>query len=177
MRAYWTLVRRELGAYFLSWTGYSIIAAVVFLLGFSFSSILKLLNSEPSLVPMTEVFYQTPYFWLILMVVTPIITMRSFAQEKALGTYETLMTAPVGDAQVVLAKFTGALLFYMILWLPLLACLFLVGSYSNDPTAFDPGTVGSSFFGIFVLGCLFISLGIFASAMTRNQSDVVSLQR
>jgi ABC-2 type transport system permease protein len=169
MQKYWTLVRRELGAVFASWTGYIIIAGVVFLLGFSFSSLLNSLNSQPTPVPLTQLFYETLYFWLVLLVVSPLITMRSFALEKSSGTYETLMTTPVGDAQVVLAKFSGALLFYLIIWLPLLACVLIVRYYSNDPTAFDPGTVISTFFGIFLLGSLYMSMGIFASALTRSQ--------
>jgi ABC-2 type transport system permease protein len=101
--------------------------------------------------------------------VPSLITMRSFAFEKSSGTFETLMTTPVGDAQVVLAKFTGAMLFYLVLWLPLLACVFIVRYYSHDPTALDPGAVGSTYLGIFLLGCVYISLGILASALTRSQ--------
>jgi ABC-2 type transport system permease protein len=169
MQAYWTLVRRELGSFFVSWTGYIIIAGVVFLLGFSFSSMLDRLNGQPTPVSATQLFFETYYFWQVVVVISPLITMRSFALEKSTGTYETLMTTPVGDAQVVLAKFTGALLFYLILWLPLLACLFIVRYYSNDPTAFDARTTGSTYLGIFLLGCLYMSLGIFASTVTRSQ--------
>ena len=169
MQAYWTLVRRELGSFFVSWTGYIILAGVLFLLGFSFASMLKGLNAQSTPVPVTQLFYETLYFWLVLLVVSPLITMRSFAMEKASGTYETLMTTPVGDAQVVLAKFTGALMFYLVLWVPLLACVLIVRYYSNDPTAFDTGTVLSTYCGILLLGCLYTSLGIFASAVTRSQ--------
>ena len=169
MRAYWTLVRRELGSFFVSWTGYIIIAAVVFLLGFSFASLLNGLNAQATPAPVTQLFYETLYFWLVLLVVAPLITMRSFAMEKSTGTYETLMTTPVGDVQVVLAKFTGALVFYLVLWLPLLGCVLIVRYYSNDRTAFDPGTVGSTYLGIFLLGCLYMSVGILASALTRSQ--------
>jgi len=169
MQAYWTLVRRELGCFFVSWTGYIIIAGVVFLLGFSFSSLLSSLNAQATPVPVTQLFYETIYFWLVVLVVSPVITMRSFALEKSSGTYETLMTTPVGDGQVVLAKFTGALLFYLILWLPLPACVLLVRYYSHDPTAFDAGTVISTYCGIMLLGCLYTSLGIWASAVTRSQ--------
>ena len=169
MNAFRTLVRRELGTFFLSWTGYVIIAAVVFLLGFSFSSLLNGLNAQATPVPVTQLFYETLYFWLVLLVVAPLITMRSFALEKSTGTYETLMTTQVGDLQVVLAKFAGALIFYMILWLPLLACVLIVRYYSNDPTSFDPGTIASTYLGIFLLGSLYMSAGILASAMTRSQ--------
>jgi len=173
MRAYWTLVRRELGTFFKSWIGYIIIAGVVFLLGFSFASMLRGLNSQATPVPVTQLFYETLYFWLILPVIPPIITMRSFALEKSSGTYETLMTTPVGDAQVVLAKFTGGLLFFLITWLPLLGCVLVVRYYSNDPSVLNLGTVASTYFGIFLLGCLYVSLGVFASAVTRSQMIAV----
>jgi ABC-2 type transport system permease protein len=169
MQAYFTLVRRELGSFFVSWTGYIIIAGVIFLMGFSFSSMLRGLNAQPTPVPVTQLFYETLYFWLILLVVTPLITMRSFALEKSSGTYETLMTTPVSDTQVVFAKFTGGMLFYLMIWLPLLGCVWVVRYYSNDPTAFDPGTLGSTYLGIALLGGVYISLGIFASAVTRSQ--------
>ena len=169
MRAYWTLVLRELGSHFKSWTGYVIIAVVVFLIGFSFASMLKGLNGQATPVPMTQIFYETLYFWLILLLVSPVITMRSFALEKSSGTYETLMTTPINEAQVVLAKFSGALLFYLVMWLPLLGCLLVVRYYCNQAAAFDPGAVGATFFGIFLLGALYMALGIFASSITRSQ--------
>ncbi len=169
MQRYLTLVRRELGGYFLSWTGYVVIAAVLFLMGVSFVNLLQALNAEPTDRPVTELFYATFYFWLILLLATPVITMRSFAQEKATGTFETLMTAPVSDLQVVLAKFTGAFLFYSLMWLPLLACLFILQAFTNDGSILDAGAVATTFMGIFLLGALYISLGCFASALTRSQ--------
>jgi len=159
----------------LSWTGYVIIAAVLFLIGFSFANLLLALNSEATDRPITEVFYGTMYFWLIVVVAAPVITMRSFALEKYSGTFETLMTTPVSDFQVVLAKFTGAMLFYVLMWLPLLGCLFVVRYYSNDPTVLDAGTVGATFLGIFLLGGLYMSLGCFASAITRSQINAAMI--
>jgi ABC-2 type transport system permease protein len=169
MQAYLTLTRRELAGYFLSMTGYIIIAAALFLMGLSFVVLLEKLQLEPTLMPVTELFYITPFFWLILLLSTPVITMRLFALEKFSGTFETLMTAPVSDLEVVLAKFTAALVFYLLMWLPLLGCLLIVRHYTNDPSAFDLGAVGSTFLGIALLGCLFLSLGCCASAMTRSQ--------
>ena len=86
----------------------------------SFTLLIKLLNTDPSDVPITELFYKTQFFWLILLLVAPLITMRSFAAEKHSGTYETLMTTPVSDLAVVLAKFTSVMIFYTLLWLPTL---------------------------------------------------------
>lgn len=171
MRAYFTLVRRELGTFFVSMTGYAIIASVLLLLGFSFTDMLAKLNDDPhgAQAPMTELFYSTFYFWLILLLTAPVITMRSFAFEKWSGTYETLMTTPVSDWQVVLAKFTGTLLFYILAWLPLFGCIAVVRYFTLEPTIVDPWTTASTFFGIVLFGCLYISMGCFASALTRSQ--------
>jgi len=169
MQAYWTLTRRELAGFFLSITGYVIIAAAAFLIGLSFLVLLKEVQNDPQLMPVTEIFYNTQFFWLILLLAVPVITMRLFALEKFSGTFETLMTTPVKDSQVVAAKFTAAMIFYMVLWVPLLACLLLVHRYTNTMSLFDPGVVGSTFIGILLLGGMFVSLGCFASSLTRSQ--------
>src|SRR5476649_2710377 len=121
MRIFWTLTRRELAAFFFSATGYVIIAAVTLLIGLSFVVLMTNLGSDPSPMPVTEMFYRTYFFWLIVLLATPVITMRLFALEKASGTFETLMTTPVSDLQVVLAKFTAAMIFFMLMWLPSIA--------------------------------------------------------
>src|SRR5262245_48268206 len=132
MQVYWTLMRRELGGYFLSLTGYVIIAAAAFLMGLSFVILVLKLQGIPMTVPVTELFYMTQFFWLIMLLGTPVITMRLFALERFSGTFETLMTAPVTDLQVVLAKFTAALAFYMVMWLPLLGCILAVRYFTSD---------------------------------------------
>ena len=168
MRIFWVLMRRELGTFFLSLTGYVIIAAVTLLTGLGFVVLVHNLGPAPARMTVTEMFYSTYFFWLIVLLVTPVITMRLFALEKAAGTFETLMTVPVGDAQVVAAKFSAALIFYLTTWLPLLACLFIVRRFTNQGSL-DVGTVGGMFLGIFLVGGLFVSLGCFASSLTRSQ--------
>jgi ABC-2 type transport system permease protein len=79
------------------------------------------------------------------------------------------MTAPVSDLQVVAAKFSAAMLFYAVMWIPLLGCILVVRYYSSGPAALDVGVVGSTFLGILMLGCVFISLGLFASSLTKSQ--------
>ena len=175
MRVYWTLTRRELAGFFFSLTGYVIIAAAAFLTGYSFFLVIEKLQGVPTTAPVTEIFYDTAYFWLILLLAVPVITMRLFAQEKFSGTYEMLMTTPVSDFQVVAAKFTGAIVFYMMMWLPLLGCLLIVQRYTSGQGAFDAGAVGCTFLGIFLIGCLFIALGCFASALTRSQTTAAMI--
>ena len=169
MRAWWTLVRRELGSYFVSWTGYVIIGIVVFLLGLCFSLLLEALNGEKQEQPLMELFQMSYYFWLILILSSPVITMRSFAHEKFTGTFETLMTTPVSDLQVVLAKFSSSMIFYLLTWIPLLGCVLVVRQFSDEPGALDVGTVGSTYLGIALVGALYMSMGCFASSLTRSQ--------
>ena len=167
MREYCTLTRRELGGYFLSLTGYIIIAAAVFIMGLGFYVLLDKLQAEPTVMPITELW--SPLILVLIAITAPVITMRLFALEKFSGTYETLMTAPVTDRQVVFAKFTAGLIFYAVMWLPLLGCLMVVRHYASDPTGFDAGTVASTFLGILLVGCLALALGCCASALTRSQ--------
>ena len=171
MGVFLTLLRRDLAGFFLAWTGYVIIAAVTLITGLNFAILMSglLTDSEPSPMPVTELFFSSYFFWLILAFIAPIITMRLFALEKSSGTFETLMTTPVGDLQVVLAKFTAAITFYMVAWLPLIACLFIVRHFANQTNSLDAGTVGGMFLGIFLVGCLFLSLGCLASSITRTQ--------
>jgi ABC-2 type transport system permease protein len=121
MRIFLTLTRRELAAFFFSVTGYVIIAAVTLLIGASFVLLIRNLGSDPFPMPVTELFFNSQLFWIIVILVTPVVTMRLFALEKSTGTFETLMTTSLGDLQVVAAKFTAALIFYLMVWLPTLA--------------------------------------------------------
>jgi ABC-2 type transport system permease protein len=170
MRVFLTLLRRELGAFFLSPTGYVIIAAVTLILGLTFDVLMTgLVGADPQPMPITELFYVTSIFWLIVLLVTPVITMRLFAHEKYSGTFETLMTTPVNDIQVVASKFTAAIIFYMVTWLPMLACLFVVRHFTKQNESLDAGTIGGMYLGTFLVGCLFVALGCFASSLTRSQ--------
>lgn len=169
MRAYFTLLRRELGAYFVSFTGYLIIGLALLTMGMSLAGIIRQIAGISTPLPLSELFFITQQFWTIQLLTAPIITMRLFALEKSTGTFETLMTAPVSDLQVVLAKFSAALAFYLVMWLPFLGTMFLLRRYSNDPAAVDAGAMACTYLGIALLGCFLMSFGCLASAMTRNQ--------
>src|SRR6202030_3219403 len=123
----------------------------------SFVVMLNNLQADPTPMPVTQIFFATPFFWLILLLAGPVITMRLFALEKYSGTFETLMTTPVSDLQVVLAKFTAAMVFYLLLWLPLLGYILILRHYIKDPNALDWGLIGGTFLGLGLLGGLFMS--------------------
>ncbi|MSR42999.1 MAG: hypothetical protein EXS29_02375 [Pedosphaera sp.] len=169
MRAFLTLTRRELTSHFVSLNGYAVIAGVQLLLGQSFWTLLDALNGKPFDMPVTEKFFDTGFFWLVLLLVTPMITMRTYALERATGTFETLMTTPISEAQVVLAKFCGALAFFVIAWLPAVAYPFLLQHYAEGMAPVDAGPVAATFLGIALLGGFYMALGCFASSLTRSQ--------
>ena len=89
--------------------------------------------------------------------------------EKSSGTYETLTTTPVDEKQIVAAKFTAAVIFFIVMWLPTVAYMFIVGHFANQPGALDKGTLCSMYLGLFLAGCLILSIGCFASAITKSQ--------
>jgi ABC-2 type transport system permease protein len=169
MRTFATLTRRELGSFFYSWIAYVVVAGAVFLMGESFVGLMKVLQGESTLMPLREIFVRSEDLWLILLFSAPVITMRLFALEKYSGTFETLMTTPVSDLAVVLAKFSAALILYSIMWLPLLAFVMILRYLTHDTSFLDPGTLAGTFLGIFLLGALYMSLGCFASSLTSNQ--------
>ena len=154
MMVFFALVRRELGGVFKSWVGYVVMAVVLWQLGWSLLNLISRLSGTSVTVPLTT---------------APLITMRSFASERASGTYEALMTTPVGDVQVVLAKFTGSLLFYLLTWLPLLGVLAVLREVTQEPAFLEPNSTGGAFLGILLIGALDLAMGCFASALTRSQ--------
>src|SRR5262249_10490615 len=99
--------------------------------------------------------------------VVPIVTMRLLSEEKRTGTLEVLLTAPLGDVTVVLSKFFAALIFYMILWVPW--GLFLLGLYAESRDGFDYRPLLSFYLAMMCTGAAFLSMGLFFSALSRNQ--------
>ena len=169
MGVFFTLLRRELAAYLVTWIGYILIAASALLTGGSFVVILTKLRMQPSPAPVTELFFSTQFFWLILLPMAPLLTMRLFALEKFTGTFETLMTSAVSEAAVVLAKFTAALVFYLLLWTPLAVSLALAHRFTGGGPSLAGGTLAGTLLGVLLLGALFIAVGCCASALTRSQ--------
>jgi len=160
------IIGREWRAYFLSPLGYVILAAFLLMNGFIFSAIVAFLNnpSAPKGQALTLLFTNT-YFWLFNLFVVPIIAMRLFAEERKSGTLEMLLTSPVSEGTVVLGKFLGALGFFLTLWLPTLAYVLIL----RAQTPIDAGPVAAGYLAILLLGAYFLSVGTFASTLTKNQ--------
>ena len=119
-------------------------------------------------------------FWFFFIFIFPLVTMRSLAEEESHGTLEGLLTAPVTTMQIVLGKYLAALLFYIILWLPMLlypAMSDLGNLYTSIRYDVVPeGRINytpADWFGpisiLFISGTFFIALGMFCSSLTRSQ--------
>src|SRR5207249_9129977 len=108
-------------------------------------------------------------FWFPFLLIFPPITIRLFAEESKLGTIEPLTTVPVRDWQVVLSKFFGALIFYVILWIPTLLYFWIFQKITGQPAAHSAGAYWGSYLILLLLGMFYLSIGCLTSVLTRNQ--------
>lgn len=161
-----SIFRKEIVQFFSSLVGYMAIGVFLLLCGlflfvFNSTSIL-----DYGYASMEALFNLAPYVFLILI---PAITMRSFAEEKANGTIEILLTRPVTEWQVVFAKYLAAFVLVVFAILPTLIYYFTVYNLGSPPGNVDSGGVWGSYLGLLFLASLFVSIGVFASSITNNQ--------
>lgn len=162
------LTSRELKAFWFSPIAYVVGALFLVLQGVVFWLLVSVLNDPASQASFSigEAFFGPNFFYLTSVLITiPFLTMRTFSEEKRTGSIELLLTAPVTDMQVVLAKFLGAWFAYILLWLMTLG-FFL---YLRTMVAFDWAPVWTGFLGTWLLGGVMASVGILTSSLTRNQ--------
>jgi ABC-2 type transport system permease protein len=107
-------------------------------------------------------FYSTA---IILLLILPILTMRLFAEERKLHTFELLMTSPVALSEIVIGKYVSVSLLY----LGLLALTGIVPLVLSLYSSFNWDPILTGYLGLALLGALFLAIGLFASAMTENQ--------
>ena len=141
------------------------------LMGFMYWAILREMITTPQDELPTVQFFKI--FWIPTFFVVPLLTMRSIAGERSLGTLDTLLTTPTSRIAVVLSKFAGAYCFYLLLWLATLGFPLIAESLlreSNDSAILlNRAPLMGSFAFIAVSGVLFIAIGIFTSSLTRSQ--------
>ena len=111
-------------------------------------------------------FFIVPQVFLFLI---PALTMRSFAEEKRTGTMEVLLTKPLTELQIVLAKFLAGVLLVVIALLPTLIYLWSVRQLADPVGNVDMGGAWGSYIGLTLLGAGFVAIGIFSSSLTNNQ--------
>lgn len=155
------IARREFRVYLTSPMAYIVACVFLVLVGSLFVWYLSDTDySDTSIVGYLDIWGN-----LVLMLFAAALAMRLIAEEKKLGTWELLLTAPIRDAEVVIGKFLGSLgilvsMLALTLYFPILLWIF------GDP---DTGPIITSYLGLFLLGAASLSIGLFASSITSNQ--------
>ncbi len=159
-----TIARRELTSYFFSPIAYVAMALFVLASGIFFWDDFQ--PGQP--VEMRHVF---DWMVWILVFITPVLGMGLLSQEWTTGTIETLMTAPVNDAEVVVGKWLGAFGFLSVLIAPTVLFVGMLRVYGRP----DLGPIVSGYLGIVLVGMLFTAITLFCSSLTRSQVVAAAL--
>jgi gliding motility-associated transport system permease protein len=174
-----TIAGKELRSYFVSPIAYVVLTGFLLLGGWFFFNLLARFNFLLSLYSsfrnpeaMTRLnlndFVIAPLLHnlsVVLVILVPVITMRSFAEEKRTGTYELLMTSPLSITAIVLGKFLGAFVFALLM-VALTGIYPLILLLYGNP---ELGIIASGYLGLVLLATAFISVGLLTSSFTENQ--------
>lgn len=161
------LYLKEINSFLSSIIGYVfiliyLIACALFHWILSFNTNL-LEGAEADLIPF---FNLSPVIFLILI---PAITMRSIAEERRTGTIELLLTRPISDLKIILAKYLAGVSLLIIAIIPTIV-YFISMYYLGKPIGtIDAGATFTSYIGLILLGSVFVAIGIFASSLTNSQ--------
>jgi ABC-2 type transport system permease protein len=168
MKHFFTLLSHEIRMLLVSPSTY--IAAVLFLaiMGFFFANILQSFSSTPMEESPAHIFFY--FFWIPVLFMVPLLTMKCLAEERRLGTIETLLTTPVTTTEVVLGKYGAAYLLYLSLWGSTAGFFYILSKFSGDVHFIDRGPLLGGYLFIAISGLLFIAIGVFASSLSKNQA-------
>jgi ABC-2 type transport system permease protein len=158
MKNIFYIFKKEFKGYFASPIAYIVISIFLVLTGWFFFSTFFLYNQAE----LRNFFSLLPVIWAFII---PAVTMRLFSEEFNTGTYELLLTMPVTSEQIIMGKFLSASAFVAIMMLPTLSYPIFI-SFLGE---LDWGPVIGGYIGAILLGTSFVSIGLFASSLTRNQ--------
>lgn len=161
------LYKKELSVFFSSLIGYLTIIVFLLMTGLMlwvFRTSFNLLDYKYA--GLDGLFLLGPFLYLFLI---PAITMRMFAEEKRNGTMELLLTKPLSELTIVVAKFLAGLTLVVISLLPTLVYYWAVYRLGDPVGNIDTGSVVGSYIGLVFLGAAFIAIGLFSSSLTNNQ--------
>jgi len=169
----YTLLKKEIRSFLSSLIGYISIVVFLGLISLFMWIIPSDSNSssnsnvlDTGYANIDSLFIIAPWVFLFLI---PAITMRSFADEKKAGTIELLLTRPLTDLQIILAKYFAGFILVLFSLLPTLIYYYSVHRLGSPIGNIDTGGMWGSYIGLLFLGAAFVSIGIFASAITDNQ--------
>lgn len=162
-----TLFWKEVSSFLNSLIGYIVIAVFLLVNGL-FLWVFPLESNilDFGYANLDGLFLLAPFVFLFLI---PAITMRFFSEEKKSGTIELLMTKPLTDMQVILAKYFAGLTLVVFSLLPTLVYFFSVYQLGFPKGNLDIGGMWGSYIGLLFLGASFVAIGLFASSVTDNQ--------
>jgi len=170
------LAHKELRAYFVSPIAYVLLVFFALLFGWFYVAGINLMvqlsmgqfgMGGPQVVNVNE-FMIRPLFGntaVILLFLLPMLTMRSYAEEKRSGTMELLLTSPLSDFQIIMGKFVGALALYVLMLAVTLIHIGILFWYGEP----EWGPIFTGYLGLLLMGGAFISVGLAISSMTKNQ--------
>ena len=162
-----TLLKKEFNAFLSSLIGYVVITVFLLVNGlflWVFASDFNI--PDFGYASLEGLFMLSPFVFLFLI---PAITMRSFAEETRSGTIELLLTNPLTDLHIILAKYFASLALVIFSVLPTLIYFFSVYQLGLPKGNIDAGGTWGSYIGLFFLGASFVSIGLFSSSVTNNQ--------
>lgn len=167
MNTFLALFRRQWAAYFFSPMAYVCLTVFLVVSGLSFVGVV-LRSFQDNLVA-GDLLFGSQFFWMMALVAMALITMQLFAEERRSGTLETLLTAPVTETQIVMAKFASALLFFMLMVAPTTLYLPVVLAMRSGIGSVEALPLLTGYLGLFLVGAFNIALGVWISSLTRNQ--------
>lgn len=161
-----TLCLREINSFFNSLTGMLVMAVFLGILALFLWVFPGVYNiTENGFATLDSLFQLIPFLFLFII---PALTMRFFSDEKKSGTIEMLLTKPVSDLEIIMAKNLAGFALVVISILPTLI-FYLTVSFFALPPGVDSGGTWGSYLGLLFLGTAFISIGVFSSSLTENQ--------
>lgn len=161
------LIKREIHSFFGSLIGYLVIAVFLVINGlflWLFDGPFNILNA--GFADLSSFFQLAP--WVLLFLI-PAVTMRSFSDEKRMGTLELLLTKPISIKEIVLGKYFGAVALIILALLPTLLYIVAISELGNPQGNWDLGSTLGSYIGLFFLIFAYTSIGVFASTLSENQ--------
>ncbi|MEQ9186488.1 MAG: gliding motility-associated ABC transporter permease subunit GldF [Cryomorphaceae bacterium] len=162
-----SLLQKEISDFLSSLIGYLVIAVFLCAVGlfmWVFPIDINVLNS--GYANLDALFSLAPWVFLFLC---PAITMRLFAEEQRNGTIEWLMTKPLGDWEIILAKFLAGWILTLIAILPTATYYYSVYQLGSPVGNIDSGSIFGSYIGLMLLSGCYVAIGLFASSLTNNQ--------
>ena len=165
------LLKKELRTLYCTPLAYAVLSFFWFILGLNFYWLLQQISNGERLIIALQLLFNSPLIIFSLPVVVPLLTMRLVAEERRMGTLESVLTTTVTDTLFILTKSLSALIFYLILWLPMIIYCFILQNIcaSQGIDFFNFGILFSAFLGVFFIGIFYNALGVFMSTLTKNQ--------